>query len=55
MLGKKNQLLHDYNAAIYLFLNEYPNLSSNLRSIACIKCLGRSEKWLRRELKKKLY
>ena len=52
MLGKKNQLLHDYNAAIYLFLTEHPNLSSKLKSIACIKCLGRSEKWLRRELKK---
>lgn len=52
MLGKKNQLLHDYNAAIYFFLDEFPKLNHELKSIACIKCLGRSEKWIRRELKK---
>ena len=50
MLGSKNQLLHDFNAAIYYFLIENKNLNKKIKKIACIKCLGRAEKWYRREL-----
>ena len=55
MLGNKNQLLHDYNAAIYYFIKENPSLSKNLKIMACLKCLGRSEKWLRREMNKTFF
>ena len=55
MLGNKSQLLHDYNAAIYYFLQENKSLSKELKALACLKCLGRSEKWLRREMNKSIF
>ena len=54
MIGKKAQLLHDYNAAIYYFLKE--NIfQKKIKIIACIKCLGRAEKWYRRNFKKTFF
>ena len=55
MIGKKNQLIHDFNAAIYYYIKDNPDLSKTIKQIACIKCLGRSEKWYRRELKKTFF
>ena len=54
MIGKKAQLLHDYNAAIYYFLKEN-NVCKKIKIIACIKCLGRAEKWYRRNYKKTFF
>ena len=54
MIGKKAQLLHDYNAAIYYFLKEN-NVNKKIKIIACIKCLGRAEKWYRRNYKKTFF
>ncbi len=54
MIGKKAQLLHDYNAAIYYFLKEN-NVCKKIEIIACIKCLGRAEKWYRRNYKKTFF
>ena len=54
MIGKKAQLLHDYNAAIYYFLKEN-NICKKIKIIACIKCLGRAEKWYRRNYKKTFF
>ena len=54
MVGKKAQLLHDYNAAIYYFLKENI-IQKKIKTLACIKCLGRAEKWYRRCFKKKFF
>ena len=54
MIGKKAQLLHDYNAAIYYFLQEN-NVCKKTKIIASIKCLGRAEKWYRRDYKKTFF
>ena len=54
MIGKKAQLLHDYNAAIYYFLKEN-NVCKKIKIISCIKCLGRAEKWYRRNYKKTFF
>ncbi len=51
MIGKRTQLLHDYNAALYYFIKKN-KINEQVRRIACIKSLGRAEKWYRRELKK---
>jgi len=51
MLGKKTQLIHDYNAALYYFIKEN-NTEESIVKIACKKSLGRTEKWFRREAKK---
>ena len=51
MTGKKTQLVHDYNAALYYFLKKNKLDESTLK-IACKKSIGRSEKWYRREKKK---
>ncbi len=55
MIGKRNQLLHDYNATIYYYLKENKELPFIIKKMACIKCLGRSEKWVRREIKKSIF
>ncbi len=52
MIGKKDQLIHDYNAALYYFFKKNPKINEKFLRIACIKSLGRSEKWYRRLLKK---
>lgn len=52
MIGKKQQLIHDYNAALYYFLIDNNDLNKKCRVLACKKSLGRSEKWLRRIKKK---
>ncbi len=55
MVGKEDQLIHDYNAALYFFLKENKNLSKKSKIIACKKSLGRSEKWFRRVLKRGIF
>ncbi len=50
MIGKKIQLIHDYNAALYYFLKSNTNISESILKTACIKSLGRSEKLYRREI-----
>ena len=52
MIGKKNQLIHDYNAALYYFLKKNSKINKSFFRIACIKSLGRAEKWYRRMKKK---
>ncbi len=53
MVGKKTQLLHDYNAALYYFLLKYENIPPRIKTIACKKTIGRAEKWGRRTKGKK--
>ena len=48
MLGKQTQLIHDFNAALYYFFIENDSLPSNLKKLACLKAIGRAEKWARR-------
>ncbi len=55
MLGQKTQLLHDYNAALYYFIKENPNINNHYKKIACKKALGRAEKWYRRTQKKTIF
>lgn len=52
MIAKKQQLIHDYNAALYYFLIDNNDINKKYRVLACKKALGRSEKWLRRIKKK---
>ncbi len=52
MIGKEEQLIHDYNAVLYYFLKENDCLPRKFQITACKKSLGRSEKWFRRFLKK---
>ena len=52
MEGRKTQLIHDYNAALFYFISKKSNISNEIKKIACKKALGRAEKWGRR-LKKK--
>ena len=49
MVGKKTQLVHDYNAALYYFLKKNHNINKKINKLACLKSLGRTEKWFRRE------
>ena len=51
MIGKKTQLIHDYNAALYYFIKKN-KLDESVLKIACRKSIGRAEKWFRREKKK---
>ena len=55
MTGKKTQLIHDYNAALYYFLNDNDNIEHKIKKIACKKAIGRAEKWSRRILKKSIF
>lgn len=48
MLGKQTQLIHDFNAALYYFFIENDSLPAKLKRLACLKALGRAEKWARR-------
>jgi glycosyltransferase involved in cell wall biosynthesis len=48
---KKAQLMHDYNAALYYFFKSNPKVNPSIQKVACIKSLGRAEKWYRREFK----
>ena len=50
MIGKKTQLIHDYNAALYYFLKKNKKISKKICRLACLKSLGRAEKWFRREV-----
>lgn len=52
MVGKKTQLTHDYNAALYYFLKKNINIDKKISKVACLKSLGRAEKWYRREMGK---
>lgn len=49
MVGKKTQLIHDYNAALYYFFKKNHDINKEINRLACIKSLGRTEKWFRRE------
>ncbi len=55
MLGKKTQLLHDYNAALYYFFLKNKNIPTGIKTIACKKTIGRAEKWGRRTKNKKFF
>ena len=55
MLGQKNQLIHDYNAALYYFIKENINIKKEYKRIACKKALGRTEKWYRRTQKNTIF
>ena len=48
MKGKKTQLIHDYNAALYYFLKENESIERKVKKAACKKTIGRAEKWGRR-------
>lgn len=48
MLGKQTQLIHDFNAALYYFFIENDSLPNGLKKLACLKAIGRAEKWARR-------
>ena len=54
MVSQETQLLHDYNAALFYFIKEN-RLEKHLIDIACKKCLGRSEKWFRRNIKNSIF
>lgn len=49
MTGRKNQLLHDYNAALYWFLRDNPGLPARLKRLAFRRAAGRAWKWASRE------
>lgn len=49
MTGSKNQLLHDYNAALHYFLRDNPDLPGRYRRMAFRRCAGRAWKWAFRE------
>jgi len=55
MVNNEGQLFHDYNAAIYYFLKKNDLNNFNLLKKITNKCLGRSEKFGRRILKKTVY
>ena len=55
MVGNEKQLIHDYNATVFYFIQENPDISKTIKKKACIKALGRTEKWIRRVLKKKIF
>ena len=48
MMGKKTQLIHDFNAALYYFFMKNTKISDSIKSLACKKVIGRTEKWARR-------
>ena len=49
MTGRKNQLLHDYNAALYWFLKDHPELPQEIKRLAFRRAAGRAWKWAKRE------
>ncbi len=49
MTGRKNQLLHDYNAALYWFLKDHPELPVPTQRLAFRRAAGRAWKWANRE------
>ena len=49
MTGRKHQLLHDYNAALYWFLKDHPELPVELQRLAFRRAAGRAWKWARRK------
>jgi glycosyltransferase involved in cell wall biosynthesis len=49
MTGSKNQLLHDYNAALYWFMHDHPDLPARHKRMAFQRCAGRAWKWVFRE------
>jgi glycosyltransferase involved in cell wall biosynthesis len=55
MEGKKTQLIHDYNAALYYFFKENNDIDTSIIKIACKKSLGRTDKWYRRELGRTIF
>jgi glycosyltransferase involved in cell wall biosynthesis len=52
MTGSRNQLFHDYNAALYYFLLDNPDLEARYRRLAFNRAAGRASKWARREEKR---
>ena len=51
MTGSRHQLFHDYNAALYYFLLDHPDLDARHRRLAFNRAAGRASKWARREEK----
>jgi glycosyltransferase involved in cell wall biosynthesis len=49
MTGRKNQLLHDYNAALHYFLRDNPDLPARYGRLAFRRSAGRAWKWASRE------
>ncbi|MCC7047626.1 MAG: glycosyltransferase family 2 protein [Alphaproteobacteria bacterium] len=49
MTGRKNQLLHDYNAALHYFLADNAALPARYGRLAFRRCAGRAWKWASRE------
>lgn len=52
MTGSRHQLFHDYNAALYFFLLDNPDLAARYRRLAFNRAAGRASKWARREEKR---
>ena len=52
MTGSRHQLFHDYNAALYYFLLDHPDLDARHRRLAFNRAAGRASKWARREEKR---
>ncbi len=52
MTGSRHQLFHDYNAALYFFLLDHPELEPRYRRLAFNRAAGRASKWARREEKR---
>ena len=48
MTGKRTQLIHDYNAALFYFFKKNYEIDELIKRVACIKSLGRADKWYRR-------
>lgn len=51
MVGRKHQVFHDYNLALFLFLKDHPALKARLGRLALARAAGRAEKWVSRERK----
>jgi glycosyltransferase involved in cell wall biosynthesis len=49
MVGRKHQVFHDYNLALQLFFEDFPELKSRYGRLALHRAAGRAEKWVRRE------
>lgn len=49
MTGSKHQLFHDYNAVLWRFLADHPDLPRRYQTLAFRRAAGRAYKWAHRE------
>ena len=49
MNSRKREMFHDFNAALYFFLRDFPNLPMSTRMLAFNRAAGRARKWALRE------